>query len=220
MLPAAHETANTRFKRRSGDWYWLSIAVAAALHFVLFAFWPQMSVAELPRDGDAIPVLELPPDIVIPPPPELITRPAAPVISSADIDDAITIPPTTFDAHRPETLAAPRSARPGRADPNVFSFTPMTVAPRLLNTEEVQRALQRNFPRQLQDAGIGGTVVVQFFIDERGMVLRRQLREPSSWPAFDQAALDVAAVMRFAPAINRDQKVPVWVEIPVVFRVR
>jgi TonB family protein len=33
----------------------------------------------------------------------------------------------------------------------------------------------------------------------------------------DQAALAVARVMRFSPAMNRDRDVAVWVEIPIIF---
>jgi outer membrane biosynthesis protein TonB len=36
----------------------------------------------------------------------------------------------------------------------------------------VQRALERNYPPLLRDAGIGGTPVVWFFIDENGRVLK------------------------------------------------
>ena len=46
----------------------------------------------------------------------------------------------------------------------------MTVRPSLTNEREVQRALEREYPTILRDAGIGGTVIVQFFIDEEGTV--------------------------------------------------
>ena len=36
-------------------------------------------------------MIELPPEIEIPPPPEAISRPATPVMATADIDDDITI---------------------------------------------------------------------------------------------------------------------------------
>ena len=35
----------------------------------------------------------------------------------------------------------------------------------------------------------------------------------------DEAALKVANLYRFSPAINRDTKVPVWVSFPVTFQV-
>ena len=36
-------------------------------------------------------------------------------------------------------------------------------------------------------------------------------------PALDEAALNVAQSMKFSPAMNRDRRVNVWVEIPIVF---
>jgi periplasmic protein TonB len=218
-MHAVEETANARFKRRSADWFWLSLTIAACFHFVVFAFWPQMTAADMRSSGDEIVMLELPPEVVVPPAPELIARPAMPVVASTDIDDSVTIPPTTFDAHPPERLTPPATA-PGDRLEDAFVWVPMTVPPALLNTAEVQRALERSYPRQLRDAGIGDTVLVHFFIDEQGTVLRRQLPRPGSYPAFGEAALDVAAVMRFSPAWNRDRKVAVWVQIPIVFVVR
>ena len=98
-------------------------------------------------------------------------------------------------------------------------FTPMTVRPELLNSDEVARALVRGYPPLLRDAGIGGTPVVWFFIDETGRVVKTQLSKSSGHASLDEAAIKVSQLMRFSPALNRDQKVAVWVEIPIVYRV-
>ncbi|HEY8483086.1 MAG TPA: energy transducer TonB, partial [Longimicrobiales bacterium] len=70
----------------------------------------------------------------------------------------------------------------------------------------------------LREAGIGGTVIVWFFIDETGTVRRTLIKESSGYEALDQAALKVADIMQFTPALNLDQKVKVWIQIPIVFR--
>jgi TonB family protein len=93
----------------------------------------------------------------------------------------------------------------------------MTVRPELQNTAEVRDALISHYPPLLRDAGIGGTPVVWFFIDETGVVQRTQLSRSSGYDALDAAALSVATTLRFAPATNRDKPVAVWVEIPIVF---
>ena len=100
------------------------------------------------------------------------------------------------------------------------TFTPMTVRPELRNVEEVQRALVRNYPPLLRDAGIGGSPSIWFFIDRDGNVVQTRISRESGHPALDQAALAVAASMRFSPAMNRDEPVAVWVEIPIVFTAR
>jgi outer membrane biosynthesis protein TonB len=36
----------------------------------------------------------------------------------------------------------------------------------------------------------------------------------------DEAALQVADVIRFSPALNRDKRVPVWISLPINFQTR
>jgi protein TonB len=100
------------------------------------------------------------------------------------------------------------------------TFTPYTVSPDLRNRDEVARALEREYPPLLRDAGLGGKVNVWLFINEEGIVQNTRVNESSGHPSLDEAALKVAGVMRFTPALNRDKKVPVWVSIPITFQVR
>jgi TonB family protein len=96
-------------------------------------------------------------------------------------------------------------------------FVPLTVVPRLLNRPEVMRLLQRFYPPLLMQAGIGGTAVVWLRLDEEGVVMETRIKTPSGQDALDRAALDVASRARFSPAYNRETKVKVWVELPIVF---
>lgn len=100
------------------------------------------------------------------------------------------------------------------------TFTPHTVAPDIRNRADVARSLQREYPPQLKEAGIGGTAHVWFFINEGGQVLRAQINETSGHPALDQAALRVAEIIEFTPALNRDETVPVWISLPITFTTR
>jgi periplasmic protein TonB len=218
---ATADTANDRFKRGFGDWFWYSIAGAALFHVALFALFPTMSAAVDERMVSEMEAIDIPDNIEIPPPPEQIARPATPVVSAADISEDITIAPTTFDANPIENLPPPPSSSAGDADLSAAPvFTPMTVRPELQNRADVQRALVRNYPPLLRDAGIGGSPTVHFFIDENGRVLRTLLSQSSGYPALDEAAIAVAQQMQFSPALNRDKKVQVWVEIPIVFTAR
>jgi protein TonB len=99
------------------------------------------------------------------------------------------------------------------------SFTPMTIRPKLTNEAEVQRALVREYPPILRDAGIGGTVEVWLYIDENGVVENTKVNKGSGYGQLDEAAQKVGATMKFTPAYNRDLKVPVWVSIPITFRI-
>lgn len=116
-----------------------------------------------------------------------------------------------------------RSPQPEAAKPDLAAgpvFTPFTVAPTLINRQEVAPALEREYPRMLRDAGIGGSVRVWIFIKEDGTVPDVRVDRSSGQPPLDEAALRVARTMRFSPALNGDEKVPVWVSIPITFMVR
>ena len=213
------ETANERLKRSFSSWFWGSMIAATVIHFAAFAFWPELTAADFSFDSTELEAIELPPEIEIPPPPQQIARPATPVMASADIDEDITIAPTTFEDNPVEDLPPP----PEEAVVDISAaptFTPFTVAPDILNRVEVIRAMEREYPPLLRDAGIGGTVQVYFFIDEEGVVQQFQVNVSSGHRALDDAALAVAGVYRFSPALNRDKRVPVWVSFGITFQVR
>jgi len=215
----SRETANDRLKRSFSSWFWGSMILATAFHFSAFAFWPELTAADFSFDSEELEAIELPPEIEIPPPPQQIARPATPVMASADIDEDITIAPTTFEDNPVEDLPPPpeEQAVDLSAAP---TFTPFTVAPDIQNRAEVIRAMEREYPPLLRDAGIGGTVQVFFFIDEEGTVQQFQVNESSGHQALDDAALAVAGVYRFSAALNRDKRVPVWVSFGITFQVR
>jgi protein TonB len=213
------ENANDRLKRTFDSWFWGSMIVATVVHFGAFTFAPEMTAEDFSFTSEELEAIVMPPEIEIPPPPQAIARPATPVIATADIDEDITISPTTFDDNPvddlpppPEEIASDVSAAP--------TFTPFTVAPALQNLAEVQRALTREYPTVLRDSGIGGRVTVWFFIDEQGRVQQTRINESSGYEALDQAALNVAEVYRFSPALNRENRVQVWVSLPITFQVR
>ena len=101
----------------------------------------------------------------------------------------------------------------------VPTFTPFTVAPVMRNGDEVARILQREYPPLLRDAGVGGRVIVWIRLDAQGNVEDVQINTSSGHPALDEAAIVVGQIIRFSPAMNRDQQVPVWVSIPIQFQV-
>jgi len=77
----------------------------------------------------------------------------------------------------------------------------------------------QKYPPLLREAGIGGVVRVYFFIDEDGRVLQTRLDQSSGHQQLDEAALAVAGMYRFSPALNRDERVKVWVSFPIQFQV-
>jgi protein TonB len=175
----------------------------------------------------------VPPPPPPPPPPELQAEmPDVTVISALEMPTVIlsSIPAPAMDvifdaralAAGTGTVTQAAAARQDstEANPDQPGFTPMTVAPRLLNAEEIQTVLMREYPAVLRDAGIGGAPVLWLFIGTDGRVQRTQVNQTSGFEALDAAAANVAEVMRFTPAQNRDETVAVWVQIPIRFQVQ
>lgn len=211
-------TANDRFKRSFGAWFWGSMILATGAHFALVNLWPELTAQDFSFDPEELYVVELPPEIVIPPAPEAISRPAAPVTADYEIDEDLTIPVTVFDAYPVDQLPPPPdSVISRRAPAGPGDFTPFTVRPGIKNRDEIQRALVREYPPLLRDAGIGGTVEVWFQIDEEGRVGETMVNVSSGHAALDAAALVVADVIEFTPALNRDKRVAVWISLPITF---
>ncbi len=217
-FPEHGTTANDRFKRSFSFWLPGSITAATAVHFLVFAFWPTMGVVAEVGDRNVVEVVKVP-EIEMPETPEPIARPAIPVITDTPIEMEIPFHPSTFDDNPPGNLPPP----PGDATENVgniLAWTSVDVRPAYRNKDEIERALEREYPPLLRDAGIGGTTVVLFLIDETGKVLETKVQTSSGQAALDEAALKVAEVAVFSPAMNRDKPVPVWIALPITFRTR
>ena len=95
-----------------------------------------------------------------------------------------------------------------------------TMAPQIVNIGAVRRAMFAAYPALLRDAGVGGTATVRFFVDESGTVRETRLDQSTGHVALDEAALTVADVFEFSPAVNGDVRVATWVQHSMTFEVR
>lgn len=140
----------------------------------------------------------------------------------ADVPTAVQAPeevvpeivPRTFDDNPIDLVLLPPTSGDLSEAP---AFTPMDVEPVLQNAQEVASELGRAYPPLLRDAGIGGTVLVWFFIDENGRVQNTEINQSSGHEALDGIAVEIADLYEFSPALNRDERVRVWVSIPIHF---
>jgi TonB family protein len=94
---------------------------------------------------------------------------------------------------------------------------PFTSPPELINRDQLARLARERFPERVRSEGFGGTPTVRMYVDTSGAVLSRRIERSSAIPALDSAALEVADSIRFAPARNGTEAVPLWVSIPVQF---
>jgi TonB family protein len=134
---------------------------------------------------------------------------------------------TAQRAPQPSAAPPPMPSSAGGAEPRDLlgpitvvepTLLPYAVAPEPLNREEARRVLVREYPPVARESGRGGTTLLWLLVDTTGAVRSAQLKTSSGDRAIDMAALRVARVLRFAPALNRDQRVPFWVQVPVSLR--
>lgn len=214
-------TANDHFKEQFQKWFWGSITIATVIHFVVFVFFPKLTAGDVGFNVKEFEAVNLPPEIEIPPPPKQIQRPAVPVVARTEIEEDVTIAPTTFEDNPVENLPPPPEGA-NLGDQPVF--TPMEVRPEIKDLARARQIVERYYPETLRQAGIGGTVVIWAFIDEKGRIRNQKLYKGSGFSALDGAAikalLEISRKIGFTPALNRDKAVPVWIQQKIVFSVR
>ncbi len=177
------DTANDRFKRRFGARFWGALMIATVVQFGLIRFFPELAAADVSFSVTEFVAIELPPEVEIAPHPELIRRPALPVVAPTDLEEDITIAPTTLYVNPVCDLPPPPSDQASIA--HQLTITPFTVAPELKDPARVARIVEGKYPRVLQDAGIGGSVEVWAFIDVGGVVTRAQVKGSSGYEKLD-----------------------------------
>ena len=140
-----------------------------------------------------------------PPPP---SRPSVPIESeSEDLDEDITIAETELDDYDDWGAAPPPPTNTG---PRV-RFIPYDDPP------VARSAIDPVYPEIAQEAGIEGTVIVQAFINDKGIVEETIILKGVPNTGLDEAAAEAIMRTRFKPAKQRDRPVGVWISIPVHF---
>lgn len=99
-------------------------------------------------------------------------------------------------------------------------YTFWDTEPVLLNGTEIVDVLERLYPAELKEEGVGGRVVVWMFVDDSGAVAETKVQKSSGYPALDEAAQSIADSMRFTPAEHDGSPVSVWIAQPIDFQPR
>lgn len=208
--PRAHRS----YRRAVGVGLFLSVVIHVALA-ALVAFPRSALVVSVPAEWELRQV-EVPPLIDVPEAPEVIRQPSRPEVSSVEVAEATAAsgdpdPPAVDEPvpEPPRVTAATFGERPALAPPD--------VRPSLEAADHFRKRLERSYPRMLRDRGVGGVVVLEFFVDPRGDVSRVEVAESSGHGVLDQVAERMANEMRFLPALNRDRAVGVWVSQRICF---
>lgn len=128
-----------------------------------------------------------------------------------------------------------RAARDARFRPGIVDCEPVEqwtkmmfpgeepgrdTPPSYINGNEMERMLRRVYPPILRNGTVEGRTVVLMYVDRSGLVLDAWVRESSGHQDLDRAALRVARIARFTPAMHDGEAVAVLIILPVSFSVR
>jgi len=198
-------TAHGELKAKYTKYLEIGFLVAIVIHAVAFAFWPEYVPSVYKLREEKFEVIDIPPEIEIPPPPEEIARPevAVEIEASDEASEEETIAPTMFDA---ENL--PPAPPPPPPEPEMF-FAFDTYP-------QVIYAAKPKYPELARKAEVEGTVVVMVTIDETGRVINAWIAE-SDAPILNDAAIEAAYKFKFTPAMQRDVPVKATISIPFRF---
>ena len=142
--------------------------------------------------------------IKIPEPP---ARPSVPIASEDEFfDEDITIEDTDFDDFEDWDTPPP----PPSEGPNV-RFIPYDKPPK------PKIPIRPVYPEIAQEAGIEGTVYIQFFINKKGIVTEAWVQKGIPNTGLNESALEAVKKSKWKPAQQRDKKVGVWQTVPVKF---
>lgn len=144
-------------------------------------------------------------------------RPAIPVMSEdEEIDLSITLEDMKFDEYPDMDVPPPPGDNP---DTNDYIFVPYDEEPEAIGGVA---AIAQNtvYPDIAKEAGIEGTVIVQSYINDKGVVLKCIIMKGMPGTGLDEAAIDAIMKTKFKPAVQRDRNVGVWIAIPVTFKLK
>jgi protein TonB len=76
------------------------------------------------------------------------------------------------------------------------------------------------YPSSARRLGVQGTTLLKVLVADDGRVASVIVAQSAGHPDLDQAAADAVRRWRFEPARRGTEKVAMWVQLPVEFRLR
>jgi protein TonB len=197
--------ANLEFKLKYRKYLDVALIVSLAVHLVAFVFLPKIEIKGTKTVIDEIQVIDIPPEVDIPPPPKEIARPKVPVESlDENVEEEETIEDTSFD---PNNLPDAPPPPPGSGQ----EFYVFDKAPK------PKKIVQPEYPTLAREAEIEGTIIVKITVDERGRVLTAIVIKSTAQGIFDEPALKAVRQWIFDPAEQSGNPVKATITVPLEF---
>lgn len=149
-----------------------------------------------------------------------VESPSAPSARPFGTSAVLNLPVCAVNLVAADSVELERLDQDPSLDSSHRQYVLATTRPELRNSQEVRRALIREYPADLRDRGLGGSTVHRVFLDQDGRIVDAVLVESSGYSTLDAAARKVVAAMTFYPATYGDCRVAYVQDLPVVFKAR
>ena len=138
---------------------------------------------------------------------------SAPAVSAQDFTGIGVVAP---EAAPPPPPAAP----PPPPEPEfAYELAVLDQKPALSNGGQIASVMERLYPRILQDAGIGGTVNMQFVIEPNGTVDMESVKViDSPHEQLSEASIKAVERFRFRPGKYKGESVRVLIQMPITWQ--
>ena len=203
-------SANFKFKQKYGKYFGSALLVSFFSHVVFILAMPAINPEIQLHEETTMESIDLPPEVVIPPPPKPLAKPSIPMEAEEEIDEDITIEETT--------------PPPPDLIPEIPQVEESVEAEEFLMVAEVWPKYKYvppkpKMPSYIARARVDVVTKIEFFVTKNGDVdqNRTKIAVSSGYPELDEIAVDWAKKIKFHPALNRGEPVAVRVSIPVTW---
>jgi protein TonB len=191
--------------QKSKKYLRVTLLIALVFHVLAFKFSPPYVPHPYQLREKKMSIVDLPDEIIIPPPPKEIARPQLPQEAeiSDDASEEETIAPTEFNPFAPPMVPS--------APVTQEDFVAFDDPPRVVHQEVPE------YPDLARQAEAEGKVMVRVTIDENGRVVAATVEHSTAIETLEQAAIAAAFKWLFRPAKQRDIPVRCQIVIPFDF---
>lgn len=204
---------NFKFKQKYGKYFGAALLISFFSHVFFILAMPAINPDITIHEETTMEALDLPPEVVIPPPPKPLAKPSIPMEAEEEIDEDITIEETT--------------PPPPDLIPEIPQVTENVAGEEFLMVAEVWPKFKNRptFPRMpsyIARARVDTVTRVEFYVTKNGDVdqNRTKVAASSGYPELDELALEWAKKVKFHPALNRGEPVAVRVALPVRWKTK
>ena len=206
-------SANFIFKQKYGKYFGTAVIISLICHIAFILGMPAINPEINVQQDTSMEAVDLPPEVVIPPPPKPLAKPSIPQMADEEVDEDITIEETT----PPPPDLIPEMPDVVQEDKGEQFLMVAEVMPKFKKVPP-----QPRMPSYIARARVDVTTLIDFYVLKNGTVdqNRTTIAKSSGYPELDEIATKWAKKITFHPALNRGEPVRVRVRVPVKWKSR